>query len=162
MICSIPYTKVGSCKLVIFQNTSLHQQTQTAQWLLNIFGSDFGKQGINSIPEMIKFIKDHWSNGDSFYVYIGPDENVRGGIGIDLSNNEPYLSNMFIIPSIRKHGYSKILMKYAEIHAKRFEFNYIKLWCDPSLERYYQKFGYQIDTETKNAKNDVLILKKEF
>jgi GNAT superfamily N-acetyltransferase len=163
MICSIPYTKVRSCKLVIFQNTSLHQQTQTAQWLLHIFGADFSTQGIRTAPEMIKFIKDHWSNGDSFYLFIGPDESVLGGIGIDLSNNEPYLSNMFIIPSMRKHGYSKILMKYAEIHAKRFEFNYIKLWCEPSLETYYKKFGYQLESEKQNSKGaTVLILRKDF
>jgi hypothetical protein len=158
MICSIPFTKVGSGKLIIFQNMSLHQQNQTAQWLLHIFGPDFGKQGIHSVPEMIKFIQNHWANGDSFYVFIGPDERVLGGIGIDLSNNEPYLSNMFIIPCMRKHGYSKILMRYAEIHSKRFEFNYIKLWCEPILEAYYKKFGYVVES----TKDDVLIMRKEF
>jgi len=158
MICSIPFTKVGSCKLIIFQNMSLHQQNQTAQWLLHIFGPDFSKQGVHSVPEMIKFIQNHWSNGDSFYVFIGPDERVLGGIGIDLSNNEPYLSNMFIIPCMRKHGYSKILMRYAEIHSKRFEFNYIKLWCEPSLEGYYKKFGYVVES----TKDEVLIMRKEF
>jgi hypothetical protein len=137
---------------------SLHQQNQTAQWLLHIFGPDFRKQGIHTVPEMIKFIQHHWANGDSFYVFIGPDERVLGGIGIDLSNNEPYLSNMFIIPCMRKHGYSKILMRYAEIHSKRFEFNYVKLWCEPSLEGYYTKFGYVVES----TKDDVLIMRKEF
>ena len=163
MVCSIPYTKVGTCKLVLFQKTTPHQQAQTAYWLLEIFREDFNSQGITTIPEMTTFIKEHWQNGDSFYVFIAPNENVLGGVGIDLSHNEPFLSNMFIIPSMRKHGYSKILMRYAEIHSRRFDFNYIKLWCEPKLLNYYKKFGYQYVSKIVNSKGEpIFILIKRF
>ena len=161
MICSIPYTRVGTCKMVIFQNTTPHQQSQTAYWLLHIFGDDFKSQGVNTIPQMISFIKEHWSNGDSMYVFIAPNENVLGAVGIDLTHNEPFLSNMFIIPSMRKHGYSKILMKYAEIHTRRFQFDYIKLWCEEGLLDYYKKFGYDFVSKIVNGKGEpVFILMK--
>jgi hypothetical protein len=163
MICSIPFTKVGSCKLVIFQHTTDNQQIQVAEWLLHIFGEDLKIQGKDTIPKVIEFIKDHWQNGDSYYVFIGPNDNVLGGVGIDLSNNEPFLSNMFIIPNMRKYGYSKILLKYAEMHSRRFEFNYIKLWCNPDLLNYYSKFGYEEINKIQNSKNEsVLILMKKF
>jgi hypothetical protein len=163
MICSIPYTKVGSCKLVIFQHTTENQQSQVAEWLLDIFEEDFKTQGLDTIPKIITFIKEHWQNGDSYYVFIGPHDNVLGAVGIDLSNNEPFLSNMFIIPNMRKYGYSKILLKYAEIHSRRFEFNYIKLWCNPYLLDYYSKFGFEEISKIQNSKNEpVLILMKKF
>lgn len=162
MVCSIPVTNIRKCRLVVFQQITPHQQAQTAYWLLYIFGNDFKTQGIQTIPEMISFIKEQWQNGDSFYVFIAPNENVLGGIGIDLSHNEPFLSNMFIIPSMRKHGYSKILMKYAEIHSRRFGFNYIKLWCEPKLFHYYKKFGYDIVSKNVNGKGEpILILSKK-
>ena len=163
MVSSIPYTKLGKCKLVIFQHTTNHQQIQVAQWLLDIFGDDFKSQGLDTIPIVITFIKEHWQNGDSYYVFISPNEDVLGAIGIDLSNNEPYLSNMFIIPNMRKYGYSKILLKYAEIHSRRFDFNYIKLWCSPDLLKYYSKFGFEEISTIQNSKNEpLLILMKKF
>jgi len=163
MVSSIPYTSLGSCKLVIFQHLTEHQQTQVAQWLLNIFVDDLKSQGLDNISKVITFIKEHWQNGDSYYVFIGPNQNVLGGIGIDLSNNEPYLSNMFIIPKLRKSGYSKILLKYAEIHSCRFDYNYIKLWCNPDLLNYYAKFGFEEISRINNSRNEpVLILMKKF
>jgi hypothetical protein len=163
MICSIPFTKVGNSKLVIFQHLTDNQQNEVAEWLLKIFEEDLKIQELDTIPKIITFIKEHWQNGDSYYVFIGPNENVLGGIGIDLSNNEPFLSNMFIIPNMRKYGYSKILLRYAEIHSRRFQFNYIKLWCNPNLLNYYTKFGYEEISKIENSKKEpVLILEKKF
>jgi len=161
MVSSIPYTKLGTCKIVIFQHTTEHQQYEVAKWILDIFVDDFKSRGVDTIDKMIIFIKEHWQNGDSYYVFIGPDEKVLGGIGIDLTNNEPYLSNMFIIPNLRNLGYSKILLKYAEIHSKRFDFNYIKLWCNPELLDYYTKFGYTEICKIDNNDKPVLILMKK-
>jgi len=62
---------------------------------------------------------------------------------------------------MRKYGYSKILMKYAEIHTRRFQFDYIKLWCEQDLLDYYKKFGYNYVSKIVNSKGEpVFILMK--
>lgn len=161
LVCSIPETKFGPNRIIVFQNATPQQQYQTAYHLMHIFPGDFESQGIKTTQDLIAFILDHWKHGDSFYIFVSQQGNVFGGVGVDISNNEPFLSNLFVIPPMRSRGFSKVLIKYAEDYASKMEYPYIKIWCENKLINFYKKIGYEYVESTKDSKgNPVYIMNK--
>ena len=152
LICSIPITRLSSeYYIVIFQHLTPRQKIQTAYWLLTIFPIELKDLHISSIDACITFIMDHWKNGDSFYVLLDPYKFVAGGAAIDTKHSEPFISNVFTVPSARNKGFGKILMKYCEQYSVAMGFKYTKIWCDEHLIPYYIKQGYIIEKKQYNS-----------
>lgn len=164
LVCSIPKTQLeNGYSIIILQHLTPRQRIQTAYWLLNIFQTDFKDQNITTIESCIPFILEQWKNGDSFYILLDPDQFVAGGAAIDTKNNEPFISNIFTVPSARNKGFGRILMRYCEDYSEKMGFTYAKLWCDESLIQYYTKQGYAVEKTQPNSRGETVhIMAKHF
>ena len=164
LVCSIPKTQLANgYSIIIFQHLTPRQRIQTAYWLLNIFQTDFKDQNITTIESCIPFILEHWKNGDSLYILLDPAQFVAGGAAIDTKNNEPFISNIFTVPSARNKGFGRILMRYCEDYSEKMGFTYVKLWCDEDLIQYYTKQGYAVEKTQPNSRGEMVhIMVKHF
>jgi GNAT superfamily N-acetyltransferase len=130
---------------------------------MTIFRTEFRDQHITTIPSCISFILEHWKNGDSFYILLDTDQFVAGGAAIDTKHNEPFISNIFTVPSARNKGFGRILMRYCEDYSIKMGFKYAKLWCDEDLIQYYTKQGYIVEKKQLNSHGETVhIMTKRF
>lgn len=61
----------------------------------------------------------------------------------------PCIANVFVHPALRRFGFGKLLVGFAERFLKRHSMSAAYLWCEPSLVGYYEKRGYKVvDTPT--------------
>ena len=164
LVCSIPNTQLtNGYSIVVFQHLTPRQRIQAAYWLLNIFQTDFRDQHITTIPSCISFILEHWKNGDSLYILLDTKQFVAGGAAIDMKHNEPFISNIFTVPSARNKGFGRILMRYCENYSAKMGFTYAKLWCDEDLIQYYTKQSYVLEKKQLNSRGEMVhIMTKHF
>jgi len=142
---------------ILFQMASKQQQIETAIWLVRCFPREYKQH----IADIITDISKNWAHGDSFYIMANKDAKVVGGFAVDsIKNNEPYLSNLFVIPSMRKRGLAGKMIDFAFQNAQNWDFDYLRLWCVEGLVSFYERYGFTKDTFI-DAENVWLMSKRD-
>jgi GNAT superfamily N-acetyltransferase len=90
------------------------------------------------------FILSNWSDENAIMYVLYSEKDFIACVAVDLKHNEPYLSNLYVNPTFRSQGYATHMLSLAEKCAKSWGFNYIKLWCNVDMVRYYTRFGWKI------------------
>ena len=132
----------GENRILLFQKATYRQQVEACYWILNIFADDWQKQNITTLIDVYRALSDHFSCGDSLYLYIGWDGHVWGTVGLDYKQQEPFISELAVIPQMRGLGIATKLLRFAEQEAKQSDFGYVKLWCEDNMVPFYVSHGY--------------------
>jgi GNAT superfamily N-acetyltransferase len=101
------------------------------------------------------------SNNNVLFVMVDKKTNTYiGCIGVDRNNFYPYISHLYVIPSKRKQGYARKLLRFAEEYVSDFGFDKARLWCDGDLVSYYEKQGWRVEDITSRNMRKMYIMTK--
>ena len=111
-------------------------------------------------PKMSKhYITENWNGSDIMYVMISNDDKFIGTVAVDRKNFDPYISHLFVDPTVRKKGYGERLLDHGIDYARLFKFDAVKIWCADTLVPYYASKGWIQEKLSKdNSGNEVWIL----
>ena len=115
-------------------------------------------------------IRREWpGSSDVFYVLVDSENSVIGTVAVDRKHFHPFISNLFVVPSRRSKGWSRVLLNHAQHFIQSvLQFNEARLWCVPALCPYYERMGWvqdKIDSneerkKKKNEDKDVVVMIK--
>lgn len=94
------------------------------------------------------FINDKWSGGsDILYVWLSEEEHLIGCVAVDRHNFYPFISNLFVVPKMRKKGCAKKLIQHGVMCTQSLGFDTSRLWCKKELLAWYKGMGWVVDDE---------------
>ena len=85
------------------------------------------------------------SASDVLYVMERGGFGFVGCVAVDRRLFVPFISHLLVSPGLRGRGHGRTLLDFAMRHVARQGFDEAKLWCDPSLCRYYGSMGWEVD-----------------
>ena len=134
-------------KILQFKNCPTEIQTMIAHALINIWKDDFKLKKIHTYQGVINFILHNFvDKNNSFFVLFDDDDEFISTFAIDTENFAPYISHIFVNPNLRKRGFGKKTLKYAEKYISKLGFDSSNLWCNEELIIFYKKQGYNVDS----------------
>jgi len=148
--------KASSTKLKIlqFKNIPENVQDMIANALIQIWKKDFSLKKITTYVGVKNFILHNFKDKlNSFFVLFDDEGDFVGTFAVDTENFAPYVSHLFINPNIRRAGFGKKALKYAEKYIAKLGFNSSNLWCEEKLIAYYKKNGYVVDSPLRIAED---------
>jgi len=98
-----------------------------------------------------EFIRHYWSgNGDVFFVMASNGGSFLGCLGVDFKFQQPFLTHLYIHPSLRKQGYASKLLRFAENYILQLGYADARLWCKVYLISFYQHHGYRVESKKED------------
>jgi GNAT superfamily N-acetyltransferase len=141
-------------KILQFKNIPENVQDMIANALIQIWKKDFALKKITSHVGVKNFILHNFKDKlNSFFVLFDDEGDFVGTFAVDTENFAPYVSHLFINPNIRRAGFGKKALKYAEKYISKLGFNSSNLWCEEKLIAYYKKNGYVVDSPLRIAED---------
>jgi GNAT superfamily N-acetyltransferase len=143
----------------------------------------FQKHDESVAASVVAELKEEWSSltedtirrewpgsSDAFYVLVDSENSVIGTVAVDRKHFHPFISNLFVVPSRRSKGWSRVLLNHAQHFIQSvLQFNEARLWCVPALCPYYERMGWSRDlkdikerNEKKDKDKDVVVMIKNF
>jgi GNAT superfamily N-acetyltransferase len=117
---------------------------------INIWAEDFGIKKITTAKEVKEFILENFKDKlNAFFVLFDDDGDFISTFAIDVENFAPFISHIFVNPTLRNKGFGKKTIKYGEKYIKKLGFNTSNLWCEEHLVPYYRKNGYVIESKIR-------------
>lgn len=157
LVCPMRYSD-NNVQVQAYQECDPKVKKEVAQHLLNEWGE---LNHIDSVQECQRFIERRWSSSDVLYVATKNGKFI-GCEAIDRINFLPFISHLYVIPTERRKGYSKLLLHVAEEYIAGYGFSEARLWCKTDLKDFYDKRGYiKIENETLNNGEMQLVLVKQ-
>jgi GNAT superfamily N-acetyltransferase len=100
-------------------------------------------------------IRREWpGSSDVFYVLVDSENSVIGSVAVDRKHFHPFISNLFVVPSRRSKGWSRVLLNHAQHFIQSvLQFNEARLWCVPALCPYYERMGW-VQDKNESVKNE--------
>ena len=120
--------------------------------LLAEFGKDMGCDDAECVA---RYVDREWPDGDAMYVLTVSGAFV-GCVAVDRKNFVPFLSHLYVVPKHRGRGNGLLLLEFAERACKDMGFTEARLWCDPGMRAYYEKYGWT----PEKVKGGKLVMKK--
>ena len=108
------------------------------------------------IEDVEAYVKRHWGGADAMYV-LAVDGTCAGCVAVDRKNFDPCISHLTVAKERRGQGLGKVLMTVAERYVTHIGFDYVCLWCEHALLRYYVQQGYD---KKDDVKPGVALLRK--
>jgi len=137
-------------KILQYKNCEEQLQDMISHAFINIWAEDFGIKNITTAKEVKEFILENFKDKlNAFFVLFDDDGDFISTFAIDVENFAPFISHIFVNPTLRNKGFGKKTIKYGEKYIKKLGFNTSNLWCEEHLVPYYRKNGYVIESKIR-------------
>lgn len=140
----------GQLTIQPYAESGKHAMESASQALKREWGSAYS-------PE---YILKKWEGTDVLYV-MTKNEHFVGCVAVDRQQFVPVLSHLYVVESERNNGHARKLLQVIDKYVKEvLLFNEIKLWCDPKLKKFYESFGWQVESHKIEKGKSVLVMNK--
>ena len=137
-------------KILQFKNCDEKLQDMISHAFINIWAEDFGMKDITTAKGVKEFILENFKDKlNAFFVLFDDDGDFVSTFAVDVENFAPYISHIFVNPTLRNKGFGKKTLRYGEKYVKKLGFNAANLWCEEHLVPYYRKNGYVIESKIR-------------
>lgn len=161
---------------IVSEKEKEKERERVEQWSIK----PFQKHDESVTASVVDVLKDEWpsltedtirrewpGSSDVFYVLVDSENSVIGTVAVDRKHFHPFISNLFVVPSRRSKGWSRVLLNHAQHFIQSvLQFNEARLWCVPALCPYYERMGWiqdKIDSNEERKKKedkDVVVMIK--
>ena len=137
-------------KILQFKNCDEEVQDMISHAFINIWAEDFKMKNITTFTGVKQFILENFKDKlNAFFVLFDDDGDFISTFAVDVENFAPFISHLFVNPTLRNKGFGKKTIKYGEKYIKKLGFNSSNLWCEEHLVPFYRKNGYIIESKIK-------------
>lgn len=138
-----PFQYVGrDIEIMPFQKCSASLRRSVASALLTTWPDDIH---CVTVDEAERYVVDNWKAGDLMYVMKDKQGEFLGCVAVDRKNFFQYISHLYVDQQHRGQGLSLILLQFIECVLKHQHARESRLWCNKSLQSFYEKQGYTIE-----------------
>jgi GNAT superfamily N-acetyltransferase len=137
-------------KILQFKNCEEQLQDMISHAFINIWAEDFASKNITTYIGVKQFILDNFKDKlNAFFVLFDDEGDFISTFAVDVENFAPFISHIFVNPTLRNKGFGKKTIKYGEKYIKKLGFNASNLWCEEHLVPFYRKQGYVIESKIR-------------
>jgi GNAT superfamily N-acetyltransferase len=137
-------------KILQFKNCDEQLQDMISHAFINIWAEDFASKNITTYIGVKQFILDNFKDKlNAFFVLFDDEGDFISTFAVDVENFAPFISHIFVNPTLRNKGFGKKTIKYGEKYIKKLGFNASNLWCEEHLVPFYRKQGYVIESKIR-------------
>lgn len=150
---------VGSALVTPIQNLPLALQTCVVadlikpQWYASV----------SNDKEVWDMVYNRWSGGPNLMFVARASDKPLGCVGVDHSHTDcgtALISHLLVVPEHRGRKVATRLVEIVELHVMNtMQHTQVVLYCDPDLEAFYGKLGYDKWDVAPN-KEDIVMGKK--
>lgn len=105
-------------------------------------------------------VYNRWNGGPNLMFVAWQTDEPLGCVGVDHSHTDcgtAMVSHLLVSPAHRNRCVATRLMEIVDAHVKdAMQHTRVVLYCDPDLERFYERFGY----ERWDVKNEKVVMGK--
>jgi GNAT superfamily N-acetyltransferase len=106
----------------------------------------------HSAAEFMAYVEKNWTRGDVFYVVLSCGGRFIGTAALDRLKFNPFVSHLFITPAYRKRHIATLALDFLQHTAAHMGFKELRLWCEPELEPFYKRLGWQYEADNNGVK----------
>jgi GNAT superfamily N-acetyltransferase len=106
----------------------------------------------HSAAEFKAYVEQSWTRGDAFYVVLSDGGGFMGTAALDRKNFLPFVSHLFVAPAYRKRHIATLALDFLQHTSSHMGFKELRLWCEPSLEPFYTRLGWEHEADNDGVK----------
>lgn len=145
-------------------------QSAVADALFAEWPQDFALQNVTTTAQCRDALLKNYGlwKKDHTVLFVLTDAAIRtapfvGTVSLEYSltsSYSPCIANVFVHPTLRRYGFGRVLMSFAEKYLKKQKMTAAYLWCDPDLVGFYEKRGYTVVDAPTGTVKDVRFMGK--